>query len=92
MAEAANWLDGNALGGELMELFGADLTDAPRRCQSCGATRAVGAHRLHLGAGSVLRCPSCDAVALVLTTLPDRHVVSMAGTWQVPRADLSEDR
>jgi hypothetical protein len=52
----------------------------------------VGAHRLHLGAGSVLRCPSCDAVALVLTTMPDRHVVSMAGTWQIPRADVSEDR
>lgn len=92
MAEAANWLDGNALGGALLELFGADLTDAPRRCQSCGATHAVGAHRLYLGAGSVLRCPSCDAVALVLTTLPDRHGVSMPGTWHVPRADVSDER
>jgi hypothetical protein len=90
MARAANWLDGSAPGRRVDRAVRAELADAPPRCQSYGATRAVGAHRLHLRVRSVLRCPSCDAVGLVLTTLPDPHVVCLGGTWQVPRADLSE--
>jgi hypothetical protein len=45
MNEQALWLDGNALAGLLEELFATELTDAPRSCGSCGAARAVGAHR-----------------------------------------------
>jgi hypothetical protein len=82
MSEPALWLDGNALAGLLTELFGTEMTDAPRSCQSCGAVRAVGAHRLYRGAGLVLRCPVCRDVALVAATLPDRHVVHLAGTWR----------
>ena len=29
MSEDARWLDGNALGGLLQELFGAEMTAAP---------------------------------------------------------------
>src|SRR3954462_6206344 len=64
MSEDARWLDGNALGGLLQELFGAALTAAPHRCQSCGTERPVGAPRVYLGAGTVLRCPVCDQIAL----------------------------
>jgi len=77
----APWLDGNALAGTFHQWFGAELTDAPRKCQSCGAVRAVGAHRLYRGAGLVLRCPVCADVALQITSLPDRQVVRFAGTW-----------
>ena len=52
MNEQALWLDGNALAGLLQELFATELTDAPRSCGSCGAIRAVGAHRLYRGAGA----------------------------------------
>ena len=38
----ARRLDGNAIGGELMELFGAELTVAIAVCRSCGARRAGG--------------------------------------------------
>jgi len=41
MSEDARWLDGNALGGLLQELFGVDLTGAPHRCESCGTERPV---------------------------------------------------
>ena len=87
MTEQALWLDGNALGGLLEEALGAEMTAAPRVCQSCGATNAVGAHRLYRGAGVVLRCPACGDLALRIATLPDRYVVQLSGTWRfdIPR-------
>lgn len=88
MEERGNWLDGNAIAGLLEELFGADLTAAPRRCQSCGKQSAVGAHRLYHGAGLVLRCPNCTDVALRIAELPDRHVLHFQGTWRIEVAPL----
>jgi uncharacterized Zn finger protein len=78
-------LDGNAIAGLLHEMLGAELTGAPRSCQSCGSVRPIGAHLLYRGAGLVLRCPDCGDVAMRVTSLPDRHVVQLAGTWQLPR-------
>ena len=88
MSEDARWLDGNALGGLLQELFGAEMTGAPHTCQSCGAERPVAAHRAYLGAGTVLRCPVCDHIALVAAALADRYVVHLNGAWrlEMPRA------
>jgi uncharacterized protein DUF6510 len=83
MSRHERWLDGNALGGLLHELFGAELTPARRTCQSCGAERALAEHRLYRGAGAVLRCPVCEQIALVTTTLRDRHVVQLNGAWRV---------
>jgi hypothetical protein len=79
----AKWLDGNALAGLFHQLFGAELTDTPRGCQSCGAVRPVGAHRLYRGAGMVLRCPVCSDVALRIAILPGRYVLHFAGTWRL---------
>jgi hypothetical protein len=90
MSEAAQWLDGNALAGPLEELFGADLTAAPRRCQSCGSVRPVGEHRLYRGAGLVLRCPVCGAIGLRLATLRDRHILHMEGMWRLELPDREE--
>src|SRR3954451_3905487 len=88
MSEDVRWLDGNALGGLLQELFGAEMTAAPHTCESCGAERPVAAHRVYLGAGAVLRCPVCDQIALVAAALRDRHVVHLTGAWrlEMPRA------
>jgi len=83
MSEQALWLDGNAIAGLLQESFGAELTDAPRRCQSCGQVRAIGSHRLYRGAGLVLRCPVCGDVAARIGLLPDRQVMQLSGSWQL---------
>lgn len=83
MTQTALWLDGNAIAGLLVEVFGAEMTAVIRRCQSCGTRSAVGAHRAYRGAGAVLRCPVCGDVALRIAALPDRHVVQMSGTWLV---------
>ena len=87
MTVDALWLDGNAYAGLLAEVFGTEVTTAPRECPSCGLRSALGAHRAYAGAGVVLRCPGCSAVALRIGVLPDRHVLRMTGTWtlEVPR-------
>ena len=87
MNEEAAWVDGNAIAGLLVEVFGVELTTTERGCQSCGAVTRVGAHRMYRSAGIVLRCPVCGDLALRITTLPDRHVVLLAGSWavEVPR-------
>jgi hypothetical protein len=87
MSDDARWLDGNAIAGLLLEVFGAELTTAQRGCQSCGTVAWVGAHRAYRGAGTVLRCPACGDLALRITSLDDRHSVVLAGRWtlDVPR-------
>jgi hypothetical protein len=86
------WLDGNALAGLLSELFGAELTAVMRGCPSCGTWSAVGSHRLYRGAGVVLRCPGCGAVAMRVATLAERHLVRLSGTWQLEAAPSSPTR
>lgn len=58
-------LDGNAAAGILSEVFVPDLTTARARCANCGAIRELGALFVYgHGMGTVMRCPSCDAVVL----------------------------
>lgn len=76
-------LDGNAYAGLLVEVFGTEMTSVVRACQSCGARNPVGAHRAYPGASPVLRCPACGDLALRITTVAERHVIQIAGTWMM---------
>ena len=78
-------LDGNGVAALLAELAAADMTSVERTCQSCGAVSAVGEHRAHRGAGVVLRCPSCEDVAIVIGLRGDDLVVEWRGTYVVRR-------
>jgi ribosomal protein S27E len=55
-------LDGNAAAGVLSEVFAHELTTAIATCAACGMTGPLGAVDLYEGPGTVLRCPSCEAV------------------------------
>ena len=57
-------LDGNAIGGLLLELFGAELTAAPCVCGGCGAREEMARLDVYAGAGIVVRCRHCDSVIL----------------------------
>ena len=81
MHDDAMALDGNAIAGLLCDLFERELTDAPRLCAACGERHPIGAHRVYRGAGIVLRCPSCDDIAMLVVTLPDRTIVQLTGIW-----------
>ena len=66
-------VDGNALGGLLIEVFGREMTDTKGCCADCGAVNAVGALIVYRsGPGDVIRCPGCDSVLMVAASLPDR--------------------
>jgi hypothetical protein len=74
-------LDGNAIAGLLRELFDREMTGVLRGCASCGDRSPIGAHRAYRGAGMVLRCPSCEDVAMTVVSAADRHVVRLSGSW-----------
>jgi hypothetical protein len=73
-------LDGNAAAGILSEIFAVDLTAVKAMCANCGATRAVGALLVYAhGMGTVVRCPSCDAVVLRVGRTPTRIWLDATG-------------
>ena len=73
-------LDGNAAAGILREIFAVDLTAAEAKCANCGATRAVGALLVYAhGMGTVVRCPSCDAVVLRVGRTPTQIWLDATG-------------
>ena len=78
-------LDGNALAGLLSEIADADMTSVMRRSQSCADRRAIAEHRAYRSAGVVLRCPSCQDVALVIGERAERLVVAWHGTYEIDR-------
>jgi len=86
-------LDGNVLGGLLLEIFGVEMTAAAGSCEGCGAIEAVGALLVHdRGPGSVVRCPHCAFVLLRVVRRDDRYLVDMRGMrWlEVPFSSAAE--
>jgi predicted RNA-binding Zn-ribbon protein involved in translation (DUF1610 family) len=76
-------LDGNALAGILEGVLGADPTTVEQTCPSCGAVHAVGAHRMYVSAGFVLRCPACGDVVATLVVRAEGEVVRARGFDQL---------
>ena len=73
-------LDGNAIAGQLHEVFGAEMTTAFGTCAGCGATAAVAELAVYMhGPGIVARCRHCDAVLIVLVTIRGRTCVDLRG-------------
>ena len=73
-------VDGNALAGLLMGIFGSDMTATPGRCAHCGTVNVVA--RLHAyvrAPGAVLRCPVCHGVVIRLVETPDATYVDLRG-------------
>jgi uncharacterized Zn finger protein len=78
-------VDGNALGGMLMEVFGREMTETRGSCASCGSVHAVGAMIVYRSAGDVMRCPTCGNVVVVVTSIHERTRVHLAGmSWLEP--------
>jgi hypothetical protein len=69
-------VDGNAIGGLLYDVFGAEMTAAPATCGSCGWHGAVAQLAVYRpGLGTVVRCCSCGAVLMVFVR---KHVLRCA--------------
>ena len=66
-------LDGNAIGGPLLELYGRDMTAASGTCGHCGSVSRIAELRIYAaGPGTVGRCRSCGEVVLVLTNIREQ--------------------
>jgi len=74
-----SYVDGNAIGGLLSDVFGRDATDVSGRCGNCGAENAVAALRVYRAAGFVVHCPSCEAVLLRVVVARDELWVDLGG-------------
>jgi hypothetical protein len=81
-------LDGNAIGGVLLEVFGAEMTVAPGVCAHCGAREQLAATDVYVHApGIVVRCRSCEGVLMRIVRGRDRTWIDLGGvaSLEVPR-------
>ncbi len=73
-------LDGNAIGGLLIEVFGTEMTTAVGTCGSCGAVSQVAELAVYRpGPGTVVRCRGCDAVLMTFVTIRGITCVDLQG-------------
>jgi Family of unknown function (DUF6510) len=73
-------LDGNAIGGVMLELFGVEMTTATSVCGSCGAHEQMARADVYADApGIVVRCTYCKAVQLTIVRGNDRTWLSLSG-------------
>lgn len=73
-------LDGNAIGGLLLEVFGTEMTAVVGTCTHCGATGPVAGLAVYLNApGTVVRCPVCRSVLMVFVRVRGITCVDLLG-------------
>jgi hypothetical protein len=83
------WVDGNALGGVLSEVFAADLTMATTTCAGCRGVAPLAVLHVYLDApGAVARCPGCGTVQMRLVHSETRFWLDLSGirVLEIPRA------
>jgi hypothetical protein len=83
-------LDGNALGGLMLELFGVEMTIATGVCGSCGRAGELATLHVYVRApGTVVRCPACEAVLMRIVRGPGRTWLDLSGlrTLEIPHQD-----
>jgi Family of unknown function (DUF6510) len=89
-------LDGNAIGGMLIDVFGTEMTAASSTCGTCGAIRPVAELVVYMRApGTIVRCRTCGNVLMVFVKAHGVPcVVDMAGMASMSRPEpaLSAER
>ena len=73
-------LDGNAIAGMLLDIFGREMTEEVTTCTTCRAEHPLG--RLHVyshGMGTVVRCASCGSVQMKVTSIRGTYLVDLRG-------------
>jgi uncharacterized protein DUF6510 len=73
-------LDGNAIGGLLLEVFGSEMTTATGTCAHCGASGQVAELVVYLRApGTIVRCRSCGEVLMAFVDVRGIVCVDLRG-------------
>jgi hypothetical protein len=77
-------LDGNAIGGVMLEIFGVEMTNATGVCASCGTADLVARLEVYVQApGTVVRCAHCRAVLMRIVRGPDRTWLDLSGLGSI---------
>jgi Family of unknown function (DUF6510) len=80
-------LDGNAIAGELFDVFGEEMTTATAICAGCGSGRPLGELAVYLQApGVVARCSSCESLMMVIVEIRGVRCVDLQGIAAVEKA------
>jgi hypothetical protein len=80
-------LDGNAIGGLLLHVFGEEMTTARGSCGHCGASAYVAEFEVYVQApGTVARCRSCKSVLMVFVEARGIVCVDLRGLAELERA------
>ena len=73
-------LDGNAVAGDLHDIFGVEMTAMPAECAHCGNVAAIGTLLAFTQApGAVLRCSACGNVVLRIVQTPEATFLDARG-------------
>jgi hypothetical protein len=73
-------LDGNAIAGTMMAVFGHEMTTASGTYANCGTRSVVAEFGVYLrGPGVVVRCRTCDSVVMVLVEVREIGCVDLRG-------------
>lgn len=81
-------VDGNAVAGDMSELFGFEMTASLHRCVHCGNVGAMGTLLAWTqGPGVILRCSICHEVVVRIVRTATRTLVDVSGAayLEVPR-------
>ena len=73
-------LDGNAIAGLLLDVFGSEMTTATGICASCGMSAQLAELTVYTRApGTIARCRSCESVVMALVTIREVTCVDVRG-------------
>ena len=79
-------LDGNSIGGLLIDVFGADMTGASGTCGFCGDTGPVAELVVYRQApGTVARCRACGNILMVFVKVRSMTCVDLTGMASLDR-------
>jgi hypothetical protein len=82
-------LDGNAIGGLLLDVFGAEMTTVVGTCASCGASAHVAELVVYLQApGTVARCRGCGSILMVVVDVRGTRCVDLRGLAALESPDV----
>src|SRR2546425_132831 len=84
-------VDGNAVAGQLEQIFGRDMTMTIARCAGCARDAQIGALMAFVrGPGVVLRCPACqNAIARIVETPSATYLEARGTPKRAPRMPAS---
>jgi uncharacterized Zn finger protein len=86
-------VDGNAIGGLLIDVFGTEMTAANSTCRICGASRPVAELVVYQRApGTVVRCRTCGSVLMVFVKAHGVTCVDLDGLASLGQSETGLTR